>query len=128
MFFEFGVPRPATAYSRLVRKALRLFVFAICEFAMPTAVQNLIVLGDSLSDVGNKREAPTGLFARALKAMRTNEIGRFSDGKNWTDFLVEWTGADPLVRGDKDATDSATLPPRTQTTRTKLLKTDTNAK
>ncbi|WP_280432491.1 SGNH/GDSL hydrolase family protein [Nocardia brasiliensis] len=94
---------------------------------MPTAVQNLIVLGDSLSDVGNKREAPTGLFARALKAMRTNEIGRFSDGKNWTDFLVEWTGAGPLVRGGKDAAESATLPHRSLTTRSMLLKTDTNA-
>ncbi|WP_280456366.1 hypothetical protein, partial [Nocardia brasiliensis] len=84
------------------------------------------MLGDSLSDVGNKREAPTGLFARALKAMRTNEIGRFSDGKNWTDFLVEWTGADPQVRGAKDATERATQPHRSQTPRYMLLNTENN--
>ncbi|MFE9576077.1 SGNH/GDSL hydrolase family protein [Nocardia sp. NPDC006044] len=94
---------------------------------MPIALQNLIVLGDSLSDVGNKREAPTGLFARAIKAMRTNEIGRYSDGKNWTDFLIEWTGADPLVQSTKELTEQATLYHRSLSKHSLLLKTDVDA-
>lgn len=49
---------------------------------MPTTFQNLIVLGDSLSDIGIKRETPAGMFARAAGMMRTNEAGRYRDGKN----------------------------------------------
>ncbi|MEV6770411.1 SGNH/GDSL hydrolase family protein [Nocardia sp. NPDC051030] len=75
---------------------------------MPIAIQNLIILGDSLSDIGIKREAPTGLFARAAGFMRTNEVGRYSDGKNWTDFLVEWMGGESLIREDKKQTERAT--------------------
>ncbi|GAB2507570.1 hypothetical protein [Nocardia heshunensis] len=62
---------------------------------MPIPIQNLVVLGDSLSDIGIKRESPAGMFARALGKMRTNEVGRYSDGKNWTDFVVEWIGGQP---------------------------------
>jgi phospholipase/lecithinase/hemolysin len=75
---------------------------------MPTALQNLIIFGDSLSDIGIKRETPTGMFARAAGAMRTNEIGRYSDGRNWTDFLIEWTGAEPLVMIDAKTTEDVT--------------------
>ncbi|MEV6554953.1 SGNH/GDSL hydrolase family protein [Nocardia sp. NPDC051756] len=85
------------------------------------------MLGDSLSDVGNKREAPTGLFARAIKAMRTNEIGRYSDGKNWTDFLIEWAGADPLVQSTKELTEQATEYHRSLTKHSMLLKTDVDS-
>lgn len=92
---------------------------------MPIALHNLIVLGDSLSDIGIKREAPTGMLARAAKAMRTNEIGRYSDGRNWTDFLVEWAGAEPLVRGDAARTESATRPHRSLSKSSLLLSTDT---
>ncbi len=88
---------------------------------MPIALQNLIVLGDSLSDIGIKRKAPTGMFARAAGAMRTNEIGRYSDGKNWTDYLIEWTGADPLVQGDAKTTEDATKHHRSLTTNSLLL-------
>lgn len=94
---------------------------------MPIALQNLIVLGDSLSDIGNKREAPTGLFARAIKAMRTNEIGRYSDGKNWTDFLIEWAGADPLVQSTKELTEQASEYHRSLTKHSLLLKTDVDS-
>ncbi|MRH87821.1 hypothetical protein GFY24_10225 [Nocardia sp. SYP-A9097] len=91
---------------------------------MPTSIQNLIVLGDSLSDIGIKREAPTGMFARALGKMRTNEVGRYSDGKNWADFLVEWMGGEPLIRGDKKQTEYATEPHRTLTTNSLVLRTN----
>lgn len=74
----------------------------------PTPVQNLIVLGDSLSDIGIKRTAPAGMFARAAGLMRTNEVGRYSDGKNWTDFVVEWMGGGSLIGADKDETESLT--------------------
>ena len=88
---------------------------------MPIALQNLIVLGDSLSDIGIKRDAPTGMFARAAGAMRTNEVGRYSDGKNWTDYLIEWTGADPLVKGDAKKTEDATKLHRSLTNYSLLL-------
>ncbi|WP_040811792.1 SGNH/GDSL hydrolase family protein [Nocardia concava] len=91
---------------------------------MPTAIQNLIVLGDSLSDIGNKRETPAGMFARAAGLMRTNEAGRYSDGKNWTDFLVEWMGGEPLIRGDLKQTDYATLPHRSLSKDSLVLRTD----
>ncbi|MEU8900249.1 SGNH/GDSL hydrolase family protein [Nocardia sp. NPDC048505] len=91
---------------------------------MPIPIQNLIVLGDSLSDIGIKREAPTGMFARAAKKMRTNEVGRFSDGKNWTDYLVEWMGGDTLVRGDKKTTEDMSVPHRSLTRNSMVLRTD----
>ncbi|WP_433733073.1 hypothetical protein ACQP0C_12450 [Nocardia sp. CA-129566] len=94
---------------------------------MPIPIQNLIILGDSLSDIGIKREAPTGMFARAIEAMRTNDIGRYSDGRNWTDFLVEWTGADSLLQDNVKTTYDATEPHRSLTRHSLLLRTDTTA-
>lgn len=92
---------------------------------MPTQIRNLIVLGDSLSDIGIKREAPTGIFARATGRMRTNEVGRFSDGANWTDFLVEWAGSDSLIRDNQRNTESATAPHRSLNRDSLLIGTDT---
>ncbi|MEC3916514.1 SGNH/GDSL hydrolase family protein [Nocardia sp. CDC160] len=94
---------------------------------MPTAIQNLVILGDSLSDIGIKREAPAGMFARAAGMMRTNEVGRYSDGKNWTDFLVEWIGGQPLIRANKKETEDATAPHRKLTTDSLVLGTTVNA-
>ncbi|MBL1076287.1 hypothetical protein JK358_17960 [Nocardia sp. 2] len=94
---------------------------------MPTAIQNLIVLGDSLSDIGIKREAPSGMFARAGGMMRTNEVGRYSDGKNWTDFVVEWMGGEPLIREDQTTTEHATAPHRRLTKECLVLGTDRGA-
>ena len=91
---------------------------------MPIAIQNLVVLGDSLSDIGIKREAPTGMIARATGKMRTNEVGRYSDGKNWTDFLVEWIGGQPLIRRSKKETEDATAPHRQLTTNSLVLGTN----
>ncbi|MEV0292811.1 SGNH/GDSL hydrolase family protein [Nocardia sp. NPDC050710] len=91
---------------------------------MPIAIQNLIILGDSLSDIGIKREAPTGMFARAAGKMRTNEAGRFSDGKNWTDYLIEWMGGENLVRGDAKNTKRMSEPHQTLTLSSMVLRTD----
>lgn len=74
---------------------------------MPTRIDRLIIFGDSMSDIGNKRVTKMGKFARALGAMRTNAVGRFSDRKNWTDFLWEWAGGASMI--DKDADHSNEL-------------------
>lgn len=71
-------------------------------------IKNLIIFGDSMSDIGNKRETVMGVVARALGLMRTNEIGRYSDGRNWTDFLWEWAGARSMVQTDRATTYSNT--------------------
>lgn len=67
---------------------------------MPTKLDNLIIFGDSMSDIGSKREQPLGMVARAMGWMRTNEVGRYSDGRIWTDFLWQWAGGRDLVHKD----------------------------
>jgi len=67
-------------------------------------INNVVILGDSMSDIGNKWLWPTGQLGRLFGAMRVNETGRFSDGKNWTDFLVEWSTGDALMWGNSDLT------------------------
>ncbi|MEO3753185.1 hypothetical protein [Streptomyces sp. B6B3] len=62
------------------------------------------MLGDSLSDIGNKWTWPSGELGRMFGAMRVNETGRFSDGKNWTDFLVDWCSGESLMWGNRDLT------------------------
>ncbi|GAA1274573.1 hypothetical protein GCM10009677_29840 [Sphaerisporangium rubeum] len=65
-------------------------------------IKNVVVLGDSMSDIGNKWLWPTGELGRLFRAMRVNETGRFSDGKNWADFLVEWSTGETLMWGNRD--------------------------
>lgn len=60
-------------------------------------IKNIVILGDSMSDIGNKWLTPSGQLGRLAKRMRVNETGRFSDGRNWTDFLVEWSTGVPLM-------------------------------
>jgi hypothetical protein len=64
-------------------------------------IYNFIVFGDSMSDIGIKRETyliRAVRFGQAVlpiaSLIRINEIGRFSDRKNWTDFLWEWSGGE----------------------------------
>ncbi|MBF6170951.1 SGNH/GDSL hydrolase family protein [Nocardia blacklockiae] len=64
------------------------------------SLRNLIVLGDSLSDIGIMDKTYLGMLAKTAGAMTTNETGRYSDGKNWTDYLYEWVGSDKLVALD----------------------------
>lgn len=67
-------------------------------------IKNLVILGDSMSDIGNKWTWPTGELGRFFGAMRVNETGRFSDGKNWTDFFVEWATGETVMWGSRDLT------------------------
>jgi hypothetical protein len=72
-------------------------------------IKNVVVLGDSMSDIGNKWLWPSGELGRLIQAMglggmRVNETGRFSDGKNWTDLLVEWATGETLMWGNRDLT------------------------
>ncbi|EBO9790544.1 hypothetical protein S829_24730, partial [Salmonella enterica] len=68
------------------------------------AIKRLVIFGDSFSDIGNKRELPEGILARILGLMRVNEAGRFSDGKNWTDFIWEWSGGPSMFQNDAETT------------------------
>jgi phospholipase/lecithinase/hemolysin len=49
-----------------------------------------------------------GKVARGLSLMRTNEVGRFSDRKNWTDFLWEWSGGQTMIWRDKTTSNTLT--------------------
>ncbi|BFO68472.1 SGNH/GDSL hydrolase family protein [Chryseobacterium sp. KCF3-3] len=72
-------------------------------------IDRIVILGDSMSDVGIKKNTITGLLARATGAMRVNSVGRFSDTKNWTDFVWEWSGGESLIDGkDKKQTNALT--------------------
>ncbi|MCP3063733.1 SGNH/GDSL hydrolase family protein [Myxococcus sp. K38C18041901] len=62
-------------------------------------LDNLIIFGDSMSDIGNKHDTGLGTFANGVNLMQVNELGRFSDGRNWTDFLWEWAGGQSMIRG-----------------------------
>lgn len=64
---------------------------------MTTSIDRLIIFGDSLSDIGVKRNTHTGRFASLFGFMRTNQVNRYSDNRNWTDFLWEWAGGTPLI-------------------------------
>lgn len=75
---------------------------------MPTTLKSLVVFGDSMSDLGRKRSSGFGRMGRLLGAMRVNEIGRFSDRKNWADFVWEWAGGRSMVERDKDTTNANT--------------------
>lgn len=76
---------------------------------MPIKLDRLVIFGDSMSDIGNKRETGMGQVARALGMMRTNEAGRFSDRKNWTDFIWEWAGGATMFETGAERTRELTL-------------------
>ncbi|MBJ6765957.1 hypothetical protein JGU66_34825 [Myxococcaceae bacterium JPH2] len=63
-----------------------------------THIKNLIIFGDSMSDIGTKAQSGMGGFAEFFGLMQVNELGRFSDGRNWTDFLWEWAGGVSMFR------------------------------
>jgi phospholipase/lecithinase/hemolysin len=74
---------------------------------MPKQIQNVVVFGDSLSDIGIKAKTALGKFARTIGQMTTNPSGRFSDCRNWTDFMYEEAAGKSLVSGDVGATKTA---------------------
>ena len=77
---------------------------------MSTKIKRLIIFGDSLSDIGVKRNTVSGQFASLFGLMRTNQVNRYSDNRNWTDFIWEWAGGQPLIRVDKATSDLAAAP------------------
>ncbi|WP_028887665.1 SGNH/GDSL hydrolase family protein [Tenacibaculum ovolyticum] len=62
-------------------------------------VERIVIFGDSLSDIGVKANTATGILGRLIGEVRVNKIKRFSDNKNWTDFIWEWSGGNSLVDG-----------------------------
>lgn len=52
-------------------------------------IDTVIVFGDSLSDIGKKWVTKSGRLARATNQMYVSPSGRFSDCRNWTDFMFE---------------------------------------
>ncbi|MDH4564618.1 SGNH/GDSL hydrolase family protein [Pseudomonas sp. BN411] len=52
-------------------------------------IDTVVVFGDSLSDIGKKWVTKSGRMARATGQMSVSPSGRFSDCRNWTDFMFE---------------------------------------
>lgn len=64
---------------------------------MPQQIDTVVVFGDSLSDIGRKWTTKAGKMARATGQMTVNETGRFSDCRNWCDYMVEAATGQSLV-------------------------------
>lgn len=60
-------------------------------------MNSVIVFGDSLSDIGRKWTTKSGKTAIKTNQMFVSPNGRFSDCRNWTDFMVEAATGRSLV-------------------------------
>jgi lysophospholipase L1-like esterase len=69
---------------------------------MPLTINTVVVFGDSLSDIGKKWVTKSGKMARWTKQMYVSPTGRFSDCRNWTDFMFETASGFTLVGGSAD--------------------------
>jgi hypothetical protein len=74
---------------------------------MPLEIQTVIVFGDSLSDIGKKWTSASGKAARLSSQMYVSATGRFSDCRNWTDFMFEEAGGRSLISDDADSSYAA---------------------
>jgi hypothetical protein len=70
-------------------------------------IRNVVVFGDSLSDIGVKWTTAMGRFAREIGEMTVNPSGRFSDCRNWTDFMYKEASGVELVTGGAKETIAA---------------------
>jgi hypothetical protein len=73
--------------------------------SIPSSVLNIdtvVVFGDSLSDIGSKWVTKMGRVARLTGEMVVSSTGRFSDCRNWTDFMFEAAGGASLVSVNAD--------------------------
>ncbi|MEI7776534.1 MAG: SGNH/GDSL hydrolase family protein, partial [Verrucomicrobiota bacterium] len=74
---------------------------------------HVIVFGDSLSDIGQKRGTALGWFGsevgteKGVPLILVNGGGRFSDGKNWADFMYEDASGQSLWGNGFAATNAA---------------------
>ena len=68
-------------------------------------INHVIVFGDSLSDIGRKWGQGMGGIAARLgdadvpgtQMLSVNATGRFSDSKNWTDYMFEDSSGKSLI-------------------------------
>lgn len=68
-------------------------------------INHVIVFGDSLSDIGRKWDQGMGMVAarlgdadiRGTQMLSVNATGRFSDSKNWTDYMFEDASGKSLI-------------------------------
>jgi len=74
---------------------------------MAMQFRNVVVFGDSLSDIGIMAKTGMGKFAKKIGQMTVNPTGRYSDCRNWTDHMYEAATGRSLVAGDVAATISA---------------------
>lgn len=66
---------------------------------MSTRFENVVIFGDSLSDIGIKVKTASGWMGKNFSDMTTNPTGRFSDCRNWTDHMYEdATGGQTLMK------------------------------
>ena len=63
----------------------------------PVRMDTVVVFGDSLSDIGKKWTTTTGQFAINQNEMFVSPTGRFSDCRNWTDFMYEEATGSTLI-------------------------------
>ncbi len=71
---------------------------------MPINIATVIVFGDSLSDIGKKWVTKSGRAARLANQMYVSPTGRFSDCRNWTDFMYEAASGQSLIVDSPDDT------------------------
>ena len=72
-------------------------------------MNHVIVFGDSLSDIGRKWKSALGGYAAwasdgELRLLNTSATGRFSDSKNWTDYMFEAASGRSLVSPSMEGT------------------------
>jgi hypothetical protein len=62
--------------------------------------RNVVIFGDSLSDIGTKVQTKAGKVGKLAGEVTTNPTGRFSDCRNWTDHMYEECSGETLLHGD----------------------------
>ena len=85
-----GVPIPSTTMTWTKRATLQL--------------DTVVVFGDSLCDIGKKWKTKSGKLAISSGDMYVSPTGRFSDCRNWTDFMFEEASGTTMVQGTPEAT------------------------
>ena len=65
----------------------------------PVRMNTVVVFGDSLCDIGKKWKSDSGAMAIWKGDMFVSPTGRFSDCRNWTDFMFEEATGQSLVTG-----------------------------
>jgi hypothetical protein len=72
--------------------------------SLPVRLDTVVVFGDSLSDIGKKWTTKSGKAARLAREMFVSPTGRFSDCRNWTDFMFEAATGSTMVVDTAEST------------------------